>query len=678
MRVVGRPDDLARQYARMAGLAELDLHADSLEEVLRRIVDAVAELLPADRGASVLLWDRARQEFTEAASTLPDQDARRVAERIRGEDGASRFVVDHQEQVAVHDIEHDPFGANPLAIEFGIGAYAATPIVNDGVSVGVLYALATTPRHWSRDDLTFLATLAARAGAVIERTRLAEEAAYQRDRAELLSFVANALIGVADLDDVLTAIVSAVVAGIDADHVELRTGGWSDEGMTRVIVAPDRTVDAELVQALAAARARAVGAEYGQALGSAELSAEVGTAVGSGVVAPLRLRGRTIGYLTALRKAGSEDFTNEDAAMLSALASQAVVAIDNARLVEQTEEALLELSAVYEIVQAQNREIELEQMLSAIAEVVASALPASRVDIAVLGDGGFAQIVSGGRRRAPDPVASVTAFEEALTDGVPATSRIVPIDGGQRLVVPLRHRSRIVALALAERAGDEPPFDQRSLEMATVMGLQVAVVISNALLIEETKQLATTDSLTGVHNRRHLFELGRRVFAAAKRYDRPLAVIMFDIDHFKVVNDTYGHGVGDEVLHAVADRAGQVIRAVDILGRYGGEEFIVLLPETDEERAVRAAERIREAIGTRSIETAAGPMSVTISAGVAAFDPSMEDLNDLIEAADRAMYRAKHAGRNCTVGAGMAASEDGAAADAPSLSPTGPEGLPVR
>jgi diguanylate cyclase (GGDEF)-like protein len=158
--------------------------------------------------------------------------------------------------------------------------------------------------------------------------------------------------------------------------------------------------------------------------------------------------------------------------------------------------------------------------------------------------------------------------------------------------------------------------------------------------------LATTDGLTGLSNRRSLFHLAERSFAAATRYGRPLTALMFDIDHFKRVNDTYGHGVGDEVLREIARRCESGVREVDILGRYGGEEFVALLPETGLDGAMGVAERLRTSVGGTPIETSAGPIPITISAGVAALGGGCASLKDLLEQADAALYDAKHSGRN--------------------------------
>jgi|GEM_PF-2183924 len=165
------------------------------------------------------------------------------------------------------------------------------------------------------------------------------------------------------------------------------------------------------------------------------------------------------------------------------------------------------------------------------------------------------------------------------------------------------------------------------------------------------------DMLTGVNNRRYLFELAEHEFKVAARYYHPLSVIMFDIDHFKSVNDTYGHAVGDQLLVQVAKVASDQMRSADVFGRIGGEEFIIVLPATTASQAYPVAERIRTSIGAIMVETDKGPSAVTISIGIAEMlllkstknlvgDVSIENI---IQRADDAMYAAKAKGRNQTL-----------------------------
>ncbi len=166
--------------------------------------------------------------------------------------------------------------------------------------------------------------------------------------------------------------------------------------------------------------------------------------------------------------------------------------------------------------------------------------------------------------------------------------------------------------------------------------------------LDREQLAARTDYLTGVYNRRHFFDLAAHAFDVSRRYGHPLSVMLFDVDHFKQVNDSWGHQIGDEVLKTVARIARDQLRDADVIARYGGEEFIILLPESSARQAVIVAERVREGVAAHGIDTGTGMVRVTISAGIA--DAVTEDaLDGLIQRADRALYEAKESGRNRTM-----------------------------
>jgi diguanylate cyclase (GGDEF)-like protein len=164
--------------------------------------------------------------------------------------------------------------------------------------------------------------------------------------------------------------------------------------------------------------------------------------------------------------------------------------------------------------------------------------------------------------------------------------------------------------------------------------------------LEEVQRLAITDSLTGLYNRRHFFELAEHELQRARRYRRSLSAIMLDIDHFKQVNDTYGHAVGDHVLKEVADSCRQAMRKEDVLGRYGGEEFVIMMPESNLVATCQVAERLRQSIAQKTIDTEVGPVMVTVSLGVITLDDECSTLETLLAGADQALYWAKRSGRN--------------------------------
>jgi diguanylate cyclase (GGDEF)-like protein len=176
---------------------------------------------------------------------------------------------------------------------------------------------------------------------------------------------------------------------------------------------------------------------------------------------------------------------------------------------------------------------------------------------------------------------------------------------------------------------------------------QISLAVAKARALEMAQHLAITDPLTGIHNRRYLSELGEREIVRTRRFRHSLCVIMADIDHFKHVNDRYGHAVGDEVLRGIAGRLHEHVREIDLLARYGGEEFAVVLPETDARAACEVAERLRQAIAAAPFATKVGALAVTLSFGVARATEQTKTLAELLDNADRAMYRAKEDGRNC-------------------------------
>jgi diguanylate cyclase (GGDEF)-like protein len=193
----------------------------------------------------------------------------------------------------------------------------------------------------------------------------------------------------------------------------------------------------------------------------------------------------------------------------------------------------------------------------------------------------------------------------------------------------------------------------RKTEEAELLSVKEALELANHKLqiaLAREKQFSNTDVLTGLNNRRQLFELAANEFNAAVRYQHPLTIILFDVDDFKQINDTHGHAVGDKVLQSVTLATIAQIRTIDVLARYGGDEFIILLPQTNAQGAFPVAERIRKSISAMLISTDNLTFSVTVSIGIAdiAYVLDDESIEAIIQRADKALYAAKAGGRNCS------------------------------
>jgi len=182
--------------------------------------------------------------------------------------------------------------------------------------------------------------------------------------------------------------------------------------------------------------------------------------------------------------------------------------------------------------------------------------------------------------------------------------------------------------------------------MTAIVILGIAFLVSRVTASEhQLVRIATTDALTGIFNRRHFMALLVREQQRAERYKTSFSVLMLDIDHFKRINDTFGHPIGDEAIKAMAKAASKYLRPTDMIGRFGGEEFVVMLPHTDEGGSVIAAERIRESVSQIVVVAGQQDVRFTVSIGAATY-VRRASVEQILECADKALYAAKNGGRN--------------------------------
>jgi diguanylate cyclase (GGDEF)-like protein len=218
--------------------------------------------------------------------------------------------------------------------------------------------------------------------------------------------------------------------------------------------------------------------------------------------------------------------------------------------------------------------------------------------------------------------------------------------------VPLRNNGHALGvLHLTEREGEEV-FTRWDLSLLERLSLQAAGAICKVRLEEEVQTLrvtSITDHLTGVYNRRFLEERLAVEFQRAQRFVQPLAVAMLDLDDFKSLNDEMGHAYGDTVLREIADAMRRQLRSIDILARYGGDEFVVVLPGTGAAGALSTIEKIRLRVAETEIPGAGPPRSFGVSAGLSVFSDAVSNADELLRRADAALYQAKRSGRNAAL-----------------------------
>lgn len=268
---------------------------------------------------------------------------------------------------------------------------------------------------------------------------------------------------------------------------------------------------------------------------------------------------------------------------------------------------------------------------------------------------GWIQVHAGRLAQARRPLfaAEIGSQDASMSAGLARyfNARSGAAPASQLLVIPVCAQGALIALLVMGERAAEQPWAGPDFEGIRLLLTRLTPVLSTCLLAERALRLeavAATDPLTRLPNHRALLETGTREIERARRFGRHVSVVFFDGDHFKSVNDTHGHAVGDAVLRELADRARAALRAGDTIGRYGGEEFAVILPETDGVGAGEVAERIRASVAASPLAGALveGGIPVTVSLGLASYPGDAGTIGEVLDQADQAMYWAKRLGRN--------------------------------
>ena len=382
------------------------------------------------------------------------------------------------------------------------------------------------------------------------------------------------------------------------------------------------------------------------------------------MASPLLAHGKLVGVIAIMDTDANRKYGRSELQLLTLFAQQAAIAVENARLYQEARKAAERRAILHQVSQeVVTKGSDREKICQAVHHAASRLMQVEAFAITLLdkehnevegiylvdkdgrhdtmripADQGLSgKVISTGKSLsigdfAKEMNANVVHF------GSPEHTRSI-------LAVPLRLGDRILGMVTAQTY--QPyAYTNEDLNLLEMLAANAAFAIENARLFEEIQWLAITDPLTELYNRRGFFELGEREVERFRRFGRPLSAIMLDIDHFKAVNDTYGHSIGNQVLVGLAKSLKKNIREIDIIGRYGGEEIVIVLPETHLEGGILVAERLRRIVESTPFSTDRGMVGVTVSEGVAEFMENIPDLAILLDQADSAMYAAKQGGRN--------------------------------
>jgi len=381
----------------------------------------------------------------------------------------------------------------------------------------------------------------------------------------------------------------------------------------------------------------------------------------SWIGAPIVVENRVYGFFS-LAHSTPGFYSADYAAVLAAFSHQASRALQNARLFDDVAQTLVREQRLNEISQIISSSLDLDAVLQTILKLTTQLVNADIAALALISADGqrmeynYTYNLPAALKRKVLPVGEGTCWEVALktTSIMTADYQDYPSaleewkDIGVRayLGVPLVAGDETLGTLSLFRMSHERPFNDRDRFLAEMVARQAGVAIQNARRYEEAKHLATHDSLTGLYTRHHFFELAAHEYERARRYQRPLSIIYLDLDGLKQINDEYGHQCGDRALQVLAKICQTALRQVDLIGRYGGDEFVILLPETNLIKAVAAAQRLRDHANQAVVQDHQGPIRISVSLGVATLEDDIEDLEQMVDRADQAQYQAKEAGKN--------------------------------
>jgi diguanylate cyclase (GGDEF)-like protein len=662
----------------------------SLKQALIQVCEAATRLSVADR-CSILLVDETG-ETLEPFMSLGFKDEKmwerfRVTARVPISFApGTRDVFLSQRPILIGRANRTRLIPQSVVKDFGMKSVAIYPMVVRDTVVGIMVIDSIKDYlRFPEEEIETMTAIARQAAVVIENARLFEREQRQRQRAEALSQVVAAVSSSLSFKKVLIKLCQSVVDLSVGDRCSFFL---SQEGESAIPIMSLGIQDPSLWEKFKGSAALEASQVHGIREAFQALEPIIEEHVpGSGLLPdywvdtfnvkslalyPLVHREKNVGVMAVDSFRDFVHFPPEEVETLAAIARQAAVVIENARLFGQEQRQRRRAEALLQAVGAASSSLSLQKVITDLCRSVVDISVGERCSIflADKSTGSLLPYMSLGpedermwekfrsiasvpptdeRVRLVDAITRIRA--PIIQENAPAT-RLLPRDWLESFgiksvaIYPLVVKEETIGVMAVDSFTDFVRFPPEEVETMAAIARQAAVIIDNARLHERVQQQAIADPLTGLYNHRHLYERLEQEVARAKRSRRPVAALMLDIDNLKLINDTYGHQVGDEALKLLASVLQSSCRAEDIVGRYGGDEFMIILPETDTAEAERIGERIQANLAARYLEEKGkdGCVPIRISMGVACYPGDATVMQELVNAADSALYRSKQGG----------------------------------
>lgn len=581
-----------------------------------------------------------------------------------------REAIERRRPVLIEDIHSDPRWQNHSSIH-NSGCWLGVPLIGRNQVIGLLNLHKATAHFYTQQDSILASTFANQAAIGIENARLYSIERRRVDQLNNLHGIVADLSGELELTRLLHSILQRAVSLLNTTGGDL---GLFDENTHEITILANlglendytgiRLAQGEGLMGLAAMNRRpAIVEDYLNWDGRSTQYRE--KRLHTAIAMPFMIGKRIVGVIALFDKDTHRRFTTADQHLLGLLAQHAAIAVENARLFMAARQATERRNILHQVSQdIVSMNLDPEGIYHAIHQAAKSLMPAEAFVITCLlpNDSTHFEAVYLVDRSGRSPgltfpathgltgtilrsgaslnIADLSKDDDTFTNTIHFGD---PEEVQSILAVPMRFRGKVVGMISAQSYSTAAynDDDQYLLEM---LATYAAIALENHGMFQHIQTLATTDPLTELHNRRHLFDLGERELARSRRFGRCMGVMMLDIDHFKMVNDQHGHAIGDQVLHALGSILKNGVREIDIVGRYGGEELVIVLPEANLSGATEVAERLRREIENHF--THSRLPAITVSIGIASLEETDDDFAAIVHRADLAMYRAKQAHGN--------------------------------
>jgi len=637
--------------------------SDHLESGLQSVLSQIFELTPA-YDANIYLYQDHNLRFyislgKNRQQTLPFSH--------RGEEEISLLVAQSSQDyylsdvTAFKDIQQESPGQQEALISFALKAAAEV--------IGVLNIWYPDVRIFSQDEKTILRLLADQAASAIISMQFLQAEREQRILADSLRKANLMVTDNLELKSVLENILSQVLNLVSARDAQIFLYDGKSLDFGAVIykegVQPDPVfpLDENCIFYRTARRGERILIPDVQT----ETNLPDNWKTGALASLPLIFHHKVIGIMNvSFIKPG--ELSERLLQVLDLLSNQAAIAINNARTFEAEKKQRKLAQALQHTGRAIQSSLDLEIVLDQILDQIATAIDYDSANLILIEDGVARTVRQHGfqEQDSAEPIpltdkfdfSRFSTFEKMIQSKQPliipdvtASQDWFKTENTKEVMswagAPILVSDQVIGF-LSLNSNQKDFYDTSHSELLTAFASQASIALEHARLHKEIQELAITDPLTNILNRRGLDRWGQYEIDRAKRFNSSLSAIFFDLDEFKNINDSYGHDAGDVILQEVVSCCQCVIRQIDIFARIGGEEFLVILPETPLPIAFHVAERIRKTVAGQTFKINSHQTNITISLGAAELNEEMDTLADLVNAADKYMYQAKQSGRNQT------------------------------